>query len=138
VTPEQLAEIYKSAFTNSRAWEPSEFTEILAQPTTFLVEKGSQGFAIGRAVTGEAELITLAVAPKTQRQGVGRTLLTAFQERAASLGATRLFLEVSEDNLPAITLYRTQNWAESGRRKSYYKRANGVTCDSILFEKKLT
>jgi ribosomal-protein-alanine N-acetyltransferase len=63
--------------------------------------------------------------------GIGRRLIDGLC-RAASRGeARKLFLEVAEDNLPALVLYSRVGFKEQGRRKGYYKRANGAAVDAL-------
>lgn len=86
------------------------------------------GFLLGRVITDEAELLTLAVAPQARRAGCGRALTQAFVETARSRGALHLFLEVSADNIAAQALYRGLGWSEAGRRRGYY----GTGIDAIV------
>jgi len=133
VTPAQLATIHAAAFPDSRPWSADEFTALLAQPPVFLTQSQA-GFAVGRVIAGEAELITLAVAPKARRRGVGRGLLRAFETLAQAHGAARGLLEVAEDNHAARALYHAAGWRESARRVAYYQRPNGERCDALLLE----
>jgi ribosomal-protein-alanine N-acetyltransferase len=78
------------------------------------------GFAVASLLPPEAELETIAVASKAQRQGLARRL---FAELAAELVAVRIadvFLEVRASNQPALGLYRGLGFAETGRRVRYY------------------
>ena len=45
--------------------------------------------------------------------------------------AKRIFLEVAEDNAPAVALYRKLNFVEVGRRKRYYERPGGEAVDAL-------
>ncbi|MET1111854.1 MAG: GNAT family N-acetyltransferase [Allosphingosinicella sp.] len=56
------------------------------------------GFALGRIVRDEAELLLLAVHRSSQGKGVGQMLLDRFAALAASKGAEQLHLEVREGN----------------------------------------
>ena len=96
-----------------------------------LVEAG--GVLLGRAVAGEAELLTLAVAPDRQRSGIGGRLVAAFLAEARARGAVQAFLEVAADNAAAIGLYRRAGFAEVGRRRGYYAGANGARIDALVF-----
>jgi ribosomal-protein-alanine N-acetyltransferase len=79
------------------------------------------GLAMIRVIAGEAELLTIGTIPTERRKGHGLTLLRACEDRAASCGASRLILEVSERNTGALGLYRTRGYHEIGQRKSYYR-----------------
>ena len=78
------------------------------------------GFILARAAGGEAEILTLAVAPAVRGQGLGRALLAAAARHAQTLGAANMFLEVGVDNPPALALYAGQGFVRVGQRKAYY------------------
>lgn len=48
------------------------------------------------------------------------------------MGATRLFLEVAEDNAAARALYDRLGFEPAGRRPRYYSRPNGPAVDALL------
>ncbi|MCP5036380.1 MAG: ribosomal protein S18-alanine N-acetyltransferase [Rhodobacteraceae bacterium] len=133
-----MSALYAASFPDGRPWTAAEFDALLSKPATFLVTAEQTGFAIGQIVVDEVELITLAVAPEARRKGLGRAMLVDYEHHARNRGATRGFLEVAADNAPALALYRAGGWRESGRRRGYYKRPNGLVSDAILFEKPLT
>ena len=135
MTPEDLAALYARAFPGSRPWSPDEVTQLTAAPG-FVVTLDA-GFALGRAVAGEAELITIAVDPSARRRGLGRALLAAFEARARVLAAETAFLEVAEDNAAALGLYRATGWTETGRRSGYYKRTTGPV-DAVTMTRTFT
>ena len=87
---------------------------------------------MGRVVLDEVELLTLAVEPAARRQGLGRALLARFGVEAAAAGATRAFLEVATDNLPAIGLYASAGYRETGRRRGYYHPSGGAPVDAVI------
>jgi len=105
--------------------------ELLATPGTFAFA-GDDGFVIARAAAGEAEILTLAVAPTAQRRGTGSALVTAAADCARRLGAQFLFLEVADGNLPARALYRGLGFIESGRRKGYYTKGREKPEDAMV------
>lgn len=93
-------------------------------------ESGIQGFLIARAVESEWEIENLAVAGPAQRRGLGTRLVGEFLGMARSRGAQAVFLEVRESNLAARRLYQKWAFAESGRRKLYYREPDE---DAIVF-----
>jgi len=137
MTPERMAEIHAAAFRAQRPWSRQEFEALLAQPTTLLECSGNSGFALARTGAGEAELLTIAVHPENQGQGVGKTCLEALIKSAQSLGIERLFLEVEEENTAALRLYEGAGLQQTGRRKGYYRRSDGTRSDAILMVKTL-
>lgn len=79
------------------------------------------GFAVFRRIIDEAELLTMAVAPEHQRQGVGRALLEDAHRRLLEAGAKRVFLEVRQSNRPALQLYYGAGFGIHSQRKDYYR-----------------
>ena len=72
MTPAALAALHARCFAaHPRPWSATEIEGLLDSPPNFLIDL-PQGFLIGRAVADEAELLTLAVAPETRRQGLAR------------------------------------------------------------------
>lgn len=69
----------------------------------------------------DAHVMTVGVAPGSQRRGLGSLLMRALVERARSLGAASVLLEVRVDNEPAIALYERLGFAVLGRRRRYYQ-----------------
>ena len=130
-TADWLAQLHKAAFTRPRPWSASEFNALLAAPDVLIVCQG-EGFALGRVILDEAELLTIAVHPAARRQGMGRALLASLVEAARARGAVRLFLEVAADNHAAQHLYRCAGFAEIGRRRGYYGVGSDRTDALIL------
>lgn len=90
-----------------------------------------------RASGGDAEVMTVAVAPTVQGCGVGRALLEALIEAARRRGSGRLLLEVRADNASARNLYTAAGFEELAIRPGYYRTraAEGVqptTVDALV------
>ena len=119
-----LAEIHAEAFPANQAWGASALALMLGLPGHFgliaIRQDQPIGFGLARASGPEAEIVTIAVRPMAQGQGVGRLLLDGIMAEAAKLGALELFLEVSEHNAAARALYRSVGAQETGRRRRYY------------------
>jgi ribosomal-protein-alanine N-acetyltransferase len=129
--PARLAAIHAASFTNPRPWSGAEIAALLADRMTFLVGN-DHGFALGRAVADEAELLTLAVAPEHRRHGIGTSLLADFLAEARERGAVTVFLEVAADNEAALALYRRHGFSEAGRRRGYYRDSPAGAVDAIV------
>lgn len=135
--PQTLSQIHMAAFSTLRGWSVDDIAGLLRAPHVF-VTATPDGFAMGRVVVDEAELLTIAVLPKAQGRGAGAALLKEFHSMASQRGATRAFLEVATDNAPALALYHRFGWLIYGTRRAYYTRPDGTTCDAILMEKQLS
>jgi ribosomal-protein-alanine N-acetyltransferase len=95
--------------------------------------QGLLGFALGRSAAGECELLSLAVAKRHRRRGVGTALMTAAFERARADGVGRMFLEVAEDNAVAQHLYQGYGFTQVGRRPRYYRRPHGEPMAALTY-----
>jgi ribosomal-protein-alanine N-acetyltransferase len=131
LTPGDMARLHAASFTHPRPWSETEFAALLASEGAILVDEAA-GFALGRAVAGEAELLTLAVAPEARRQGVARRLLADFLTEAGARNCRKVFLEVAADNAAALALYRAAGFAEAGRRRGYYTGPDGRNTDALV------
>lgn len=136
LTVEQMAKLHMASFTTPRPWSADEIRDLLASPLCF-AESRTEGFAMARVVAGEAEILTIAVDPGARGQGHGRALLAAILEQAAARGATQAFLEVAEDNPAALALYQTAGFAQTGRRRGYYKGPAGDARDALVLTRGL-
>lgn len=79
------------------------------------------GFLVARHITSEWEVENLVVAPTARRQGLGKRLMHALLAMARETNSHSVFLEVRESNAAARTLYEKTGFAQTGRRKAYYK-----------------
>lgn len=137
MTPKDLAALHAHCFTTPRPWTAAEFAAFLADPLVFLLVEGDAGLVLGRAVAGEAELLTLAVAPEARQRGLGRKLVSRFLYQARLRGADSAFLEVAEDNAPARALYSRAGFIEAGRRRGYYQAPDGRAIDALVLRRRL-
>lgn len=128
-TAVRLAERHAAAF--SAPWDAPAFEALLDQTGVFVIEE-PEGFILLRAVADEAEVLTLAVRPSARRRGLGSRLVSEGAIAAVSRGATRLFLEVADDNAAALALYTRAGFVEAGRRPGYYTRPDGGRQDALI------
>ncbi len=136
MTAAELAALHALCFTVPRPWSADEIAAFERDPLCFVLTE-SESFLIGRAVAGEAELLTLAVAPQARRRGLGGRLVTRFLYQARLRGAQSAFLEVAADNGPALALYQRAGFTQTGRRPRYYHGAGGPV-DALILARTLT
>ena len=131
---EGLAAAHGACF--AKPWSADDFAELIATPGAIALasadERGVAGLILIRAVEGEAEILTVAVHPRTRRAGLGRQLVEAAARAAAAAGAKTLWLEVGVDNAAALALYEVAGFEAAGRRKAYYQHAGGAEDALIL------
>ena len=128
-----LALIHAFSFRDGEDWSPDAMALTLGLPGAFGFVAAGAGLILARAAADEAEVLTLAVAPPSRRQGLGTALLEAAKSEARRRGAAALFLEVSTRNADARRLYARTGFIEVGQRPRYY--ADGT--DALLLRAQL-
>jgi ribosomal-protein-alanine N-acetyltransferase len=118
-----LAALHAACFPDP--WNAAAISALLVAPGSFAYAH-EEGFVLARAAGGEAEILTLAVAPAARGQGLGRRLLQAAIARARELGAERMFLEVGTENPTALALYARLGFTKVGTRKGYYSGGDAL------------
>ena len=118
-----IAALHKASF--QRGWGEEEVYSLLIDKNVIahraVTGRVMAAFILSRLAAGEAEILSIAIAPKQRGRGLSRPLLDLNLRRLAGLGARTVFLEVDENNAPARALYRRAGFADVGRRKSYYQ-----------------
>ena len=130
-----MARIHALSF--DEAWTGAMIRRILAMPGAYgTVARDERqwsvvGFVLVRQAADECEILSLAVAPELRGDGVGGCLFDGAMEQACIEGATKLFLEVAEDNGIARQLYSSRGLIPVGRRPDYYTRNDGTTVAAV-------
>ena len=137
MTPATLAALHRACFRRPPPWNEAAFAALLAGTGCVFLTTGAEGFALGRAIAGEAELLTLAVHPGARRLGHGRHLLTAFEDEAARRGARVGVLEVAADNVAARALYLGQGYHVAGHRPGLYTAPGLGRMDALVMRHSL-
>jgi ribosomal-protein-alanine N-acetyltransferase len=131
-----LARIHEQCF--EERWDEASFHHLLERPGAFaLLAKDAAGpdmqaFILIQVAADEAELLSIGTLPRARRSGLARALVSEAMAEAARRNAQAMFLEVADDNLAALALYRGAGFAASGRRRSYYSRAAGASADALI------
>lgn len=133
-----MAEAFDPAF--GEAWTAAQCLGILGLPGVWISlarHNGTPvGFALSRVILDEAELLLLGVRPEFRGRNFGTALLERTMLVAATMGAGRLHLEVRQGN-GAYQLYTRAGFAEIGRRRGYYRGADGRSFDAITLSLRL-
>ncbi len=86
------------------------------------------GFLIGDLIfiekVSEYEILFIYVKKIYRRKGVGNHLINNILAQRDTSKLKKIFLEVSEDNMPAIELYKKNNFKLINIRKNYYSNEN--------------
>jgi len=139
-----LASLHREDFV--RPWTDGEFESLLSQETVFgfaAIEEGTPGskpcgFVLARHAAGEAEILTIAVSRALRRRGIGRMLMDAVLRTLHAERAEALFLEVDENNAPAIALYRRLGFRQVGHRRDYYRDATARRSNALVMRRDLS
>lgn len=102
--------------------------ELENQNSNYLVAKIDNeivGFAGIKIILDEADIMNIVTKKTYRNQGIGTLLLENLISLSKKLNLKTLSLEVSEENLPAIHLYRKFGFEYLGVRKNYYQDKNG-------------
>jgi [ribosomal protein S18]-alanine N-acetyltransferase len=79
------------------------------------------GFIVGRQVADEGEILNLTILTAYRRKGAGRALVQQILEAFAKRGVVKVFLEVRESNIAAVSFYESLGFRKTGRREGYYR-----------------
>lgn len=124
-------EVHKKCF--AQGWAENEFSDLL-NLTTSRLWMNEKGLLLCSHVADEMEILTFGIIPKYRRKGEGVQLLNQMFEYARKNNVQKIFLDVAENNIPAIKLYEKMGFEFSHRRKGYYQ--NGKT-DALIYIKVL-
>ena len=116
------------------AWTAAQCLSTLVLPDCqlLLAKDGGDicGFAMSRWVFDHQELLMIGVARRLQGQNIGKLLLSETIHQARKAGRTKIFLEVRDGN-NAQGFYLKSGFTPIGRRKNYYRNADGIDPDAI-------
>jgi len=138
-TCRQLATIHARAFERQgeKPWSAQEIAQLAMSPGVHLhcLCRADQivGFVMARLIIDEAEIITLALDPDWQGQGMAPDMLKQSLLFLKMGGAAKVFLEMREDNFRAYKLYTKAGFKENGKRLGYYQTQNGKRLDALTF-----
>ena len=66
-------------------------------------------------------MMNIAVHPDYRKQGIATNLINILVKELTQRGSHSLMLEVRASNEGAISVYKSLNFSEVGRRKNYYR-----------------
>lgn len=92
------------------------------------------GFIFSRIALDEAEVLTLVIANRFRNRGLGRGLVKLHIANLNLAGVRSVFLEVAEDNIPAIRLYEGQGFQTIGARNAYYSGPDASRTNALIMK----
>jgi ribosomal-protein-alanine N-acetyltransferase len=136
----KLAALHGASF--HRGWSEAEFEGLLAERNTLThrLRAGRHliGFIISRCAADEAEVLSVAVASSWRGRGLSGGLLRHHLGHLAGRGIHKVFLEVEENNQPAVKLYRRAGFRTVGGRKQYYPQVDGTNLNALIMQRDLS
>jgi ribosomal-protein-alanine N-acetyltransferase len=139
--PALLASLHRQCFEDS--WDVASFRSLLAGQGVFAFTAKdasateSQAFILIQVAAEQSEILSIGTVPHARRSGFARVLLGEAAAEALARKAQDMFLEVAEDNAAALALYTTAGFATAGRRRLYYRRADGLLVDALMLRSPL-
>lgn len=124
-------EIHKQCF--EKGWSAKEFQGLLDLPTSRLW-MDEESMLLCSHVADQMEILTIGVLPKARQKGKALALLNEMNQYARQHLVQHIFLEVAENNLPAIRLYEKTGFIPMGKRKGYYQKGK---VDALTYQKRI-
>lgn len=128
------SELFPDDAWSAQTW----WAELACRPVRAYVIGEQEGAVVGYAGVssgGEvADVMTVAVAPAAQGQGLGKVLMDWLVARARSGGTEYLMLEVRADNVAAQRLYTSSGFSKLTVRRRYYQPGD---VDALIMRLKL-
>lgn len=119
-----------------KPWSDQQWINCLALPTTklYLDHKDCpKAYLITQEILPEIEIIEFVVHADFQQKGIASTLLQNLFEHAEKNKMHKIFLEVSEYNQKAISLYKKSHFVQINTRPNYYLEKNGIKADAHIY-----
>lgn len=95
------------------------------------------GFCMAMFAPDVAHVLVIAVAPSSQKKGIGALLLRHCENAARLRGLPALMLEVRPSNGNALNFYQRHGFKQLAIRKDYYPAGDGQREDACVMEKTL-
>lgn len=128
--------IHSQSFNQKNLRFSSKFIlSLLKNSNVAYIYRENKGFCIFSCSGVEAEIITMAILPKYQNQGVGYSIIKEMEEMLLKINCAKMFLEVASNNFIALHLYKKSGFKQCGIRKNYYSISQNEKINAIVMEK---
>lgn len=136
----EIVEIQKECFPDEGFFSETTFLSFFSNfPSGFLVAKQKEeivGYGICQKEKNVGKIVSLAVKPKWQKNGIGTQLLRNLIEILRENEVRKIFLHVRVGNFIAISLYKSFGFKILKRVKNYYLNGEDAYLMSLNFPKK--
>ncbi|MGI6040876.1 MAG: ribosomal protein S18-alanine N-acetyltransferase [Candidatus Alectryocaccobium sp.] len=121
---EAVVKIEKENF--SVPWDENGFLSFMLREGTIFLTALNDNEVVGYcgliSAADEADITNVSVSQSMRKKGIGGMLLSELIKEAGESGIKKIFLEVRESNIPAISLYNGFGFKQVGMRKDYYEK----------------
>ena len=123
-------------------WSLNQFKSQLIKENSFAIGLFNadllNAFVIGNLINIEKkleyEILLIYVKMIERKSGYADILFQEIKKKLIKKKLSKIYLEVASNNIPAINLYKKNNFMKKGIRKNYYT-LNKSKIDAIYFEK---
>lgn len=127
---EKIFEISKCYFD----WSLEQLANSLKENNIFIVatiQNNVVGFLVAEYLVDSYNLLLIAIKEEFKNRNIATKLMQKLEEIAKNENIEKIWLEVRENNIPAINLYKKNDFSSIFMRRNYYKNGD----NAIIFEK---
>ena len=127
---EKVFEISKCYFD----WSLEQLSNSLKENNIFIIatiQEEVVGFLIAEYLVDSYNLLLIATKEEFKNQNIATKLMQKLEEISKNKNIEKIWLEVRENNIPAINLYKKNDFSSIFLRRNYYKNGD----NAIIFEK---
>ena len=119
-----LVEIENESF--STPFKEKDFSDMLESDISdvIVIKLGDTvvGYVSFTVIIDECQIINFATKSEYRRQRIGKKIMDALLEHCKKHGVAKVFLEVRESNIPAISLYEKYGFFKVGVSKGHFSK----------------
>ncbi len=137
-----LADLHESAFPVG--WSAEDIEALVAddlvstrvvRPLGWFGRGAIEGFIMVRRAVDEGEILTFAVARHCRGRGYGTRLLDDALVLLRQHGVQSVFLEVADNNMEAVKVYRRRGFEQVGERPAYALQTDGNKATALVMRR---
>ena len=127
----KIKNIYKNYLAvkeaGSTKWSEDFFFNFFMRKDSFFFSSKnfSEGYLIARKISDDFEIISVVISSDFRRRGIATYLLKQLFLKAKKNKINKVFIEVRQNNYPALQMYKKLGFLSTGFRKNYYKTSLG-------------